>query len=118
MTSPADARAGLLAYALSLPETAEHHPWGETVAKVGNKIFAFFGVDGSTSPIVGMKLTHSHALALAQPGVEPTGYNLGRSGWVTVRINAGTPIEMLREWIDESYRAVAPKRLLRQHGWR
>lgn len=110
-------RAELLRYALSLPETSEHHPWTETVVKVGGKIVAFFGVDGSPRPVVGMKLAESHGLALAQPGVEPTAYNLGRSGWVTVTISDDTPVEMLTEWIDESYRIVAPKRLLKQHGW-
>ncbi|BFO17395.1 hypothetical protein SHKM778_37830 [Streptomyces sp. KM77-8] len=35
-------------HALGLPEAAEDHPWGETVAKVGRKVFAFLGVaDGS-----------------------------------------------------------------------
>jgi predicted DNA-binding protein (MmcQ/YjbR family) len=117
VSSPSEVRRQLLAYALSLPETSKHHPWGETVVKVNNRIVAFFGTDASPNPVVGMKLTHSHALALAQRGVEPTGYNLGKSGWVTVRINDEAPYEMLREWIAESYRAVAPKRLLKEHGW-
>jgi predicted DNA-binding protein (MmcQ/YjbR family) len=117
VSSRAEVRRRLLAYALSLPEAAEDHPWGETVVKVRSRIFVFGGVDGSPTPIVGVKLSASHPLALAQAGVQPTGYNLGKSGWVTVAINDETPYEMLREWIDESYRAVAPKRLLKQHGW-
>lgn len=115
-SSPAQLRAALRSYALSLPETREDHPWGESVVKVGGKIVAFFGPDGATTPIVGMKLVQSHGVALAQPGVTPTRYNLGRSGWVTVTLSDETPYEMLREWIVESYRAVAPKRLARLIG--
>jgi hypothetical protein len=46
--------------------------------------------------------------------VEPSGYGLGKSGWVGVRFEAGAipPIDMLQEWIEESYRAIAPKRLV------
>jgi len=44
-------------------------------------------------------------------------YGLGRAGWVSIRISAETPFEMLRDWVDESYRAVAPKALGRA-PWR
>jgi predicted DNA-binding protein (MmcQ/YjbR family) len=49
--------------------------------------------------------------------VAATGYGLGRAGWVSVRLGEGQlDYELLREWIDESYRAVAPKRLLAASG--
>ena len=53
---------------------------------------------------------------LALPFTEPTGYGLGKSGWVsfTCRAKDVPPMSMLREWIEESYRAVAPKTLGRQ----
>ena len=40
-------------------------------------------------------------------------YNLGRSGRVTSTFGKGDvpPFDILRSWIAESYRAVAPKRL-------
>jgi predicted DNA-binding protein (MmcQ/YjbR family) len=41
---------------------------------------------------------------------------LGKAGWVTVRIGADTPFEMLRQWVDESYRTVAPKALAARSG--
>ena len=51
-------------------------------------------------------------LALAQDGVTPSGYGLGDSGWVNVDFGEATlPYDMLRDWIPESYRAVAPKKL-------
>jgi hypothetical protein len=43
-------------------------------------------------------------------------YGLGRSGWVTAQFGPGEapPVELFKEWLDESYRAVAPKRLVKQ----
>ncbi|MDP8904747.1 MAG: MmcQ/YjbR family DNA-binding protein [Chloroflexota bacterium] len=108
--TPAALHGELLTYALRLPGAYADHPWGEDVAKVGRKVFVFFGIEGSSEPGMSVKLPHSQPLALAQPGATPTGYGLGKSGWVTVRFNDDTPAEMLREWIDESYRAVAPKK--------
>jgi predicted DNA-binding protein (MmcQ/YjbR family) len=106
-----ETRERLLAYALSLPEAIEDHPWGETVAKVRKKVFVFFG--GATRPLMTVKLVESHPHALATDGAEPTGYGLGKSGWVNVPIDAPElDHELLCEWIEESYRIVAPKRLV------
>ena len=100
-------------FALSLPEAFEDHPWGESVAKVQGKVFVFFGADGSFTPRMTVKLVESHGHALSIEGAEPTGYGLGRSGWVTVPLQAnGVDPELLRDWIEESYRIVAPKRLV------
>jgi len=112
MARPAELRKRLLEYALGLPEAYLDHSWGEDVAKVRNKVFAFFGLPESTDAAMSVKLAASHPLALAQPGATPTGYGLGDSGWVTVRLSAKLPLEMLRGWIDESYRTVAPKALV------
>lgn len=109
-------RKRLLEYSLGLPEAYLDHPWGEDVVKVRKKIFVFFGTDGSDEPGLGMKLSYSQPMALAQPGVTPSGYGLGKAGWVSIRISTDMPFEMVREWIDESYRAVAPKTLAAQLG--
>lgn len=111
MKQSARLRASLRDYALGRPEAHEDHPWGESVAKVRKKVFVFLGTDGSEQPGIGLKLAESHPLALAQSGVKPMGYGLGDSGWVTIALGPETPFEMLREWIDESYRTVAPKAL-------
>ena len=60
-----------------------------------------------------MKLAESHAHALAIDGAEPTGYGLGKAGWVTVPVRGqGVSLAVLRDWVEESYRIVAPKRLV------
>ena len=48
-----------------------------------------------------------------RPGAEPTGYGLGRAGWVTVPFRETTPpVDVLTDWVEESYRIVAPRRLV------
>ena len=105
-------REKLLAFALSLPEAVEDHPWNETVAKVRKKVFVFFGGDPSANRIT-VKLVESHGHALSIDGAEPTGYGLGKAGWVTVPVDAdAVDVELLCDWIEESYCIVAPKRLV------
>jgi predicted DNA-binding protein (MmcQ/YjbR family) len=113
------ARATLISAALAYPGAYLDHPWGEDVAKVRGKIFVFFGVAGETL-YVGTKLPESADFALMQPWAEPSGYNLGRAGWVSSVFRPGDepPVEILRQWIDESYRAVAPRRLVGSLGGR
>jgi predicted DNA-binding protein (MmcQ/YjbR family) len=107
----AGAREKILEFALSLPETYEDQPWGEDVVKVRGKIFVFLGPARSRRMTV--KLVESHAHALAVDGAEPTGYGLGKAGWVTVPMRApGLSLDVLRDWVEESYRIVAPKRLV------
>lgn len=75
----------------------------------------FLGSSGGELQVT-VKLPRSAMLALGLPFVSPTGYGLGRSGWITAtfRESAKPPLAMLKQWIDESYRAVAPARLTKQ----
>ncbi|UCF68826.1 MAG: YdeI/OmpD-associated family protein [Acidobacteriota bacterium] len=61
-----------------------------------------------------MKLPRSSVAAGDLPFAEPAGYGLGKSGWVTSRFapRDRVPLDLLDEWIEESFRAVAPKRLV------
>ncbi|WP_329390477.1 MmcQ/YjbR family DNA-binding protein [Streptomyces sp. NBC_01351] len=108
-------------FALGLPEAVEDHPWGpeDCVIKVNKKIFLFLGtVDGPQQPGLSVKLQGEalHGHAMAAPGAEPTGYGLGRSGWVSVPLGEkGAPsVEVLCEWVEESYRARALKRHVKE----
>ena len=105
--------AVLRAHALSYPEAREDFPWGERVVKVRGKVFAFLGRPEEGGLGLSVKLPGSATLALDLPFASPTGYGLGKSGWVTAAFERGDapPLPMLEQWIDESYRAVAPKRL-------
>ena len=107
----------LLKLALAYPETTEEFPWEERVIKVRGKIFLFLGaVEGRLR--LSVKLPQSFLDALTVPGAQPTGYSLGKAGWVSLWFDEGeaVPMERLTAWIDESYRAVAPKRLVKSLG--
>lgn len=107
-------RRQVLTFALTMPGAHEDHPWGEDVAKVGKKVFVFLGLDDDPSNLgMTVKLVDSHDQALMAPGAEPTGYGLGRSGWVTIPFRDSTPpLDVLKDWVEESYRLVAPKALV------
>jgi predicted DNA-binding protein (MmcQ/YjbR family) len=101
--------------ALGFPEAYEEMPWGHHALKVKGKTFVFLAADDSTFSL-SVKLPCSRDVALRLPFATPTEYGLGRSGWVTARFprNAKLPIAILKLWIEESYRALAPKRLVAQ----
>jgi predicted DNA-binding protein (MmcQ/YjbR family) len=108
----ADPRSQLGEFALGLPEAYEDFPWNERVVKVRGKVFVFLGrQEEGDEPAVTVKLAESHGHALSVDGATPTGYGLGKAGWVTVPVT-GVPLATLRDWVEESYRIVAPKRLV------
>lgn len=102
-----------------LPETArvDIEAWGgEPTFRVGGKNFVFAGASGRT---ITVKLTVDEAAAVVatDPEVVPTGYGLGRSGWVSISLTSRPSAARWREveeWIRTSYTLVAPKRLARQ----
>ena len=100
-------------FALSYPGADEHHPWGEIAIKVKGKTFLFLRFDSDVLSL-STKLPHSREDALALPFTEPTHYGLGKAGWVTSSFKKGddVPAGILEDWLDESYRAVAPKKLV------
>ena len=103
----ADLGGRLRERALAFPGAWEDHPWGDTAIKVGKKMFAVLGETTMT-----LKLPESGDAALSVPGAAPTGYGLGKAGWVTLPTDAAMPpFEVWCDWLEESYRAVAPKRL-------
>lgn len=104
----------LRAFGLSFPGAHTKAPWPDHMdLAVNNKTFAYLSVEGEPLSI-SCKLPWSSATALILPFVEPTAYGLGDSGWVTARFSEDElpPLDTLKAWVDESYRAQAPKRLI------
>ncbi len=104
----------LRAAALKYPGTTEDFPWGHPAYKVGGKkAFLFLGGYEAEMLSVSMKLPYRHEEALRLKYAKPTDYGLGRSGWVTFTFGpkAKAPLAKLCDYLDESWRAVAPKKL-------
>src|SRR5688572_19653006 len=97
---------------LSLPEAVEEFPWGHSALKVRGKTFVFLNQSHEELSL-SVKLPVSRDFALIFDWAEPTGYGLGRSGWITARFKPEDELdlELLERWIVESYKAVAPKKL-------
>ncbi|MCE9670720.1 MmcQ/YjbR family DNA-binding protein [Myxococcus stipitatus] len=107
------AEARLREVMLALPDATEEFPWGHRTAKVKGKMFAILVLDGEGLRVTA-KLPRTHEAALMLPFAAPTGYGLGKSGWVTATFPGGqaVPVELLALWIHESFQAVAPKAVL------
>ena len=88
---------------------------GEPTFRVNGKVFVFAHPEFSA---ITVKLPKEEAAAVVATdrAVSPTGYGLGRHGWVSVEIPArpsGPRWEQIEEWVRTSYTLVAPKRLAR-----
>jgi predicted DNA-binding protein (MmcQ/YjbR family) len=105
-------RDELVAYCLAKPGAWPDQPWeGDTVAKVGGKIFAFLGA--GPPPTVGLKCGPTREVAdewLARyPDSARVMAYIGRSGWNTLSVGTGIPDDEILEAIDASYDTVVSK---------
>jgi predicted DNA-binding protein (MmcQ/YjbR family) len=110
-------RQRLSDFAVGLPGAHVDFPWGERVVKVGPKVFVFLGSDDPAGGAgLSLKLLESHDEAMATPGAKPSGYGLGKAGWVSIPIDGrhDPPPAVIEKWVLESYRRVAPKKLIAQ----
>jgi predicted DNA-binding protein (MmcQ/YjbR family) len=107
--------ASLKSFALDLPGAWPDNPWGDSVVKVGKKIFVFLG-DNEEDSMITVKVPDSHDHAMSFTGAAPTGYGLGKAGWVTIPVAGltGDDADVLPDFIEESYRAIAPKKLIKE----
>lgn len=101
-------------FALKFPEAYEEFPWGHSAMKVKKKAFLFMGTDETGRFSISVKLPQSRDMAIDLPFTEPTGYGLGKSGWVTAYLTDEKALDLIKSWINESYRAIAPKTLVKQ----
>ena len=99
--------------AMGYPQVTEEFPWGESAFKVKGKTFVFMREEKDAVSF-SVKLPESRDFALTLPGSEPTHYGMGAKGWVTLNPTKKVPTDVLYKLIDESYRAVAPKTVLKQ----
>jgi predicted DNA-binding protein (MmcQ/YjbR family) len=113
---PEGAQADLVTFVMGLPGAYLDMPWGDLVAKVNGKIFVFFGIVGDRLGFT-VKLPQSGSAVLDREDAHPTGYGLGKHGWVSLSLDGQNPESMVlaQAWVTESWLAVAPKRLVKAH---
>lgn len=122
-------------FALRLPAAEEDYPWGEAVIKVRRKpgvppwrkfgegvygpMFLWLGPRNTETHSVSVKLTGSYEPAVALARAVPTTISgLGQWGWLSVPL-ASVDLAVVCDWIEESYRNVAPKhRVAELDAWR
>ena len=99
-------RTDIVAYCLAKPGAWLDEPWeGDEVAKVGDKIFAFFGSDPAAFRLglkCGRTAEEAGEIRARYPDQVTISRYTGRYGWNTID-PAGVPEEELTEWIDASY---------------
>ncbi|QIL02941.1 MmcQ/YjbR family DNA-binding protein [Sphingomonas sinipercae] len=108
--------AALRAWGLTLPGAHKKSPWPDhDDLAVKDKTFAYLPKRGAPFSL-SCKLPYTGSAALELPFAEPTGYGLGKSGWVSFNPgpDALPTLDQLKEWVEESYRAQAPRRLVKQ----
>ena len=114
---PSDAAiVELRKFGLAYPGAHTKSPWpGHLDLAVKDKTFAYLGLEGDPFHI-SCKLPQSCDAALMLPFAKATGYGLGKSGWVSAEFAEGEmpPVDLFKDWIDESYRAQAPRKLVAQ----
>jgi len=104
--------------AARLPEAVrvDIEAWdGEPTFRVNGKNFIFTNPEATS---ISAKLPKEEAAAVvaSDAQVEPTGYGLGRHGWISVTLTGRIREDRwaeIEEWIRTSYTLVAPKRLAR-----
>lgn len=104
----------LRAFGLAYPGAHTKSPWpGHLDLAVKDKTFTYLTIEGEPFRI-SCKLPGTSSIALMLPFCVPAAYGLGKAGWVTATPPPGTaiPVDLFKQWIDESYRAQAPRKLV------
>jgi predicted DNA-binding protein (MmcQ/YjbR family) len=105
--------------ALGFPEAERKdiEAWdGEPTFRVRGKNFVFTSPE-ATGISVKLPVDEAAALVAERESVTPAGYGLGRYGWVNIELGTDLTEEQwaeVGEWVEQSYRLVAPKRLVKE----
>lgn len=97
-------------FCLSLNHTTEDMPFDDEtlVFKVGGRMYAFVGLKGELS--MNVKCDPDEALEMREAfeAVRP-GYHMNKKHWNTILIDGSISDNMLKIWIEKSYKLVVAK---------
>lgn len=99
--------------AKTFPETVTAPSCSNTAYKARKKAFLYVGTNDKGTLIrlrLGPGLDQARAMAAAAPHI----YQVANIGWVTIRLPPGEsgPEGLLERWVEESFRVLAPKKLV------
>lgn len=97
--------------ASSFPGVDEGTSCTQSSFKSGKKVFLYIGQQGGRYKAM-FKLQESRPEAVRLAEQNPKDFQVGKTGWVTARFSAETPLppEIWERWLEESYRLSRPKR--------
>ena len=100
-------------YAMNLPEVVDTDSCNKTAYKAGKKSFLFVGIKDDSYNVM-VKLYESLEQAEAFAKENPENCTVGTHGWTTLKFpsDEGLEDDVLRAWIEESFRLLAPKSLV------
>jgi len=97
----------VLDYCMAKAYTTQEFPFNETVMvmKVAGKMYLLTDLEGDYR--LALKCEPEKAVELREefPAVEPA-FHMNKSNWNSVRMDGSIPNDLIRAWIDESYRLV------------
>jgi predicted DNA-binding protein (MmcQ/YjbR family) len=96
---------------LTLPDTKETPTWGTPHFRVGEKIFAGYGVESGRAGI-GFKLSMERQAQMLRDKRFTKAPYVGHKGWVSMDVTDQRDWEEVRSLVLESYRAIASKKSL------
>ena len=102
------------AVCLAFPEATEKKTWGHPTFRVRDKIFASLGVaEEDDLPVMTMKAAPGEQESLLAEG-HPFFYPkyVGSKGWIGIVLTDDTDWAEIDELVEESFRVIAPKRLV------
>lgn len=103
-------KTGLQEYCLAKPGAWPDQPWeGDTVAKVGDKIFAFLGGEGTVGLKCGSSREEADEWVARYPDDARASPYIGRFGWNVLTVGGAIPRDELLEAVDASYDAIVRK---------
>ena len=116
---PPNPLARLRKVCLALPEAHEVEAWGAPTFRVRNKLFAMYATadnhHGAGRPAVWCKAAPGNQglMVRANPDRFFVPPYVGPNGWIGIRLDRSPDWKEVGELMRDSYRLVAPKRLIK-----
>ncbi len=114
--TPAEQLERVRGVCLAYPEAHEVEQFGHPWFKAGKRPFCIVGLDrdaGTATASFSVGKEDQEALCAMDPRFHPTPY-MHQHGWTTLRLEGDVDWGLVEELVEQAYRRVALKRMLRE----